>query len=276
MTNYNDVEILSILEVSFSEPSRFEVTMNYSSSEVFLVPTKLTLSTTLGMTNFTGTTPFDPASDVLCEYKVVDPITSEISWVDIKTLVDPTISFSSNSVDPTSYQLTYTMNSNPNVDDNSIMNMIIRFRLSGSFLTALGSDYSLFVMEFTPTYAFSTNFATPPGPTILSQPQNITYSESDSVFEIQYKYWNSTEINSSWQYSDNYNPGSPELATWSEVTDGTVSLNSLFGDTWSVAAGVYDSGSIPVFVTTASTLTISSIQYEANPNRVYRYKYVVV
>jgi hypothetical protein len=284
MTEYisDVVKIFNMAEISWSDPEKFEISVSYGINTTFSV-SKSTLTTTLTITNFTGNTPFNAASDIICEVG-----SSVDNMIDITTLTDPSFGISVSSVDPTQYNVTVTINSeNPDLykiiipssgSDYAVSlgNLKINFRLSESFLTALENDgYDVLTWTSSPDYAFRTNFGNPPKSIITSQPQNATYSGGSSTFQMEFDTYNgSIAIGSSWQYSDNY-PIDPENATWSDVTgdDGSYAGGS---SSTSGSWGFGENSGSPDVDSHSRSLTISQSQYQQNPHRRYRYKYVVV
>lgn len=275
MTEYKSdvVKILNIATVSFSNPEKFRISVNYGVDRTFYV-SKLDLTTTLTITNFTGNTPFDFANDIICE------VGSFSNMVDIKTLTNPSFAVTVSSVDPTQYDITVTIDSaNPDLDQiitdsTALGNLYIKFRLSDSFLTALQNDgYDVVNNIMTPDYAFLTDFGTPPKAVITSQPQNATYSGGDSTFSISFETYDGTvSVGSDWEYSDDY-AGDPDLSTWVVVTgsDGSVASSILVGNEW----GYGDNSNYPNVDSLSKDLTISQFQYEQNPSRYYRYRFIV-
>ena len=204
MTEYisNAVKILNLAEISWSAPEKFEISVDYYApalSEYSI--SKNTLTTTLTITNFTGNTPFNLASDIICEVG-----SSVDNMVNITTLTD-LFSISVSSVDPTQYNVTVTVNSAAYlyasvVGSTSFGDLRISFRLSESFLTALTNDgYDVWPFYRSPDYAFITNFGNPPKSIITSQPQSAIYSDGVSTFtfEIRFNTYNGTpSIGDSW------------------------------------------------------------------------------
>lgn len=261
-----DVSAQNIVEISFSEPSRFKLMVDYRDGvlDPVLVSTDLTCTSTLTITNYSG------FPSIECEYN------DGSNWTSINSLTNPSISISASSVNVGIYNVVLTISSAINSSEASqdwilyLLSKTFRLKVSDSFVQQIINDGNMpFVFEQTPFYAFETDFGTPPKPTIITQPQNTTHDAiSGSSFSLSYKFYEGNLVNSDWQYSDDYNENNPQLATWNDMDSGTLTV--IPGD-MNYLAPTYQQAA-PSFVIATATLSVPTW----TAGRFYRYKYVVV
>lgn len=271
---YSDiVTSLNLVEISFSEISKFQLGVDYTGGNPLHVSTNLTLSTSLIINNY-STAP--SSSDIILKYS------NGTQYIDALDLTNPSISMeiSEPVYSPgtsVAYGITFTINSDITRSSQgwiaSVFDKYFTISISENFVNQIINEgYTPLTNNYAPFYAFDVDLGTLPSPAILSQPQNAIHDPlNGSTFTVEYVYYDGTETEGSWQFSDNYDENNPETATWSNVTGVGFSFSQSFvlGDLGSLLPGV---GQGPTFIKPTATLTAS----DWTADRFYRYKYVVV
>jgi hypothetical protein len=276
---YSDiVTSLNVVEISFSEISKFQLGVDYTDGDPLHVSTDLTLTASLIIDNY-STAP--SSSDILLKYN------NGTQYVSALDLTNPSISIEIsepvNSLGTSTYGITFTINSAITRSSqgwiSSVFNKYFTISVSESFINQIENEgYTTFVNNYSPFYAFDVDLGTLPSPAILSQPQNVIHdSLNGSTFSVQYVYYNGTETGSLWQFSDNYDQDNPETATWSNVNSDDIpgvssGLSSTATDLYFLLPGVGAGEGSPTFIKPTATLTVPNW----TAGRFYRYKYVVV
>jgi hypothetical protein len=251
--------------ITFSQPSNFNVYYNYGSgieaTPVIVIPNPTTSTCTVSIENS------DVSPSLKCEY--YDDDTS--SWVNINTTsgIFTTSLVDSGGSNP--HVWTYTINLSPSADLPTWGNREFKVELAEEFVD--GSK-NVLVMNALP-FEFHTNLGFPPAPGFIDQPENVSLTPTGASFTTQFKAYNSSIRDSSWQYSDNYDVSSPGTATWTNIYNTDLGMNVFMamssGDILKYGGG----GGFGLSDTRlTSTLEVSDSAYV--PGRKYRFKAVAV
>lgn len=98
--------------------------------------------------------------------------------------------------------------------------------------------YEFWPFTFSGIYAFEVTLGTIPEVTIVNQPVNTPF-DNVSTFEVRWAKWTTQTLdptNTGWQYSDDYDPNNPTLATWQSING--LSGASEAGSTQSSSVGI--------------------------------------